>query len=434
VVKLDGTTGEVLWSQHYASDEGVDEAALALATDAEGNAFITGYAMVGASGTQILTMKLAAANGSILWMDYRGGNDDLNDYASGIVVGADGHPVTTGIVVNTGNQPYYLTRKLNSADGSIIWEREIVGYANNISDPTGWLALMDNGDVVMTNRGFGSNGNDVMVQRYAAANGAVVWSTLYDGPLHKSDLANSMIRDAAGNIYVVGIQEDGSWNYDYMLLKFNGNDGSLVWLAEPYGSPTGSWYDAAACVTEAADGTIIISGFSTILATGWDIATVGYDPVAGSIIWSERINGSADASDQAFAVTTNGLGDIFVSGYASYTDTGSDNVTICYRTESTSPVFDGPVMAGLSNAWPNPFNPRITISFDLAQTAPVRLAVYDMRGSRIVSLVDESMTEGSHSVQWNGCNETGQTVSAGVYMAIFESGSHRSSRKIVLAK
>jgi len=133
-------------------------------------------------------------------------------------------------------------------------------------------------------------------------------------------------------------------------------------------------------------------------------------------------------------VTTNSLGDIFVTGYATYTDSGADNLTISYRTETTSPAFDKPVMAGLNNAWPNPFNPRITISFDLAQTGPARLDVYDIRGALVTSLVNETLDEGSHSVQWNGLDGAGQPVSAGVYLAIFESGQHRSSRKIVLAK
>ncbi len=427
-------TGEVLWSQHYASPEGVDEAALSLATDASGNAYITGYAMVGSSGTQILTMKLAASNGDILWSDYRGGTDNQDDYGASIVVGDDGNPILTGVVVNIGNQPYYLTRKLDATDGSLIWEQEIPGYANNIMDPTGWLALMDNGDVVMVNRSFGSNGNDVMLQRYASSDGALGWTTLYDGPLHKSDLVNAVTVDASGNIYVVGIQEDGAWNYDYMLLKFNCNDGSFVWQAEAYGSPTGAWYDGATCVIEASDGTIVVSGFSTILATGWDIATVGYDPDVGNILWSSRTNGSADASDQANAVAANSLGDIFVTGYATYSDSGADNITICYRLDTTSPALDVPALAGLNNAWPNPFNPRINLSFELAQTGPARLAVYDMRGARITSLVDETLTVGSHSVQWNGCDSAGVPVSAGVYFAILESGDLRSSRKIVLAK
>ena len=63
---MDGETGEVLWSRHFASAAGLDEAALAVALDSQDNVFVTGRGAVAVSNDDMLTMKLAAGTGEVL--------------------------------------------------------------------------------------------------------------------------------------------------------------------------------------------------------------------------------------------------------------------------------------------------------------------------------------------------------------------------------
>jgi len=71
----------------------------------------------------------------------------------------------------------------------------------------------------------------------------------------------------------------------------------------------------------------------------------------------------------------------------------------------------------LAGASPNPFNPQTTIRFSLAREQAVKLAVFDLSGRRIVSLVDEVVPAGHHPVVWNGRDAAGQEVPSGVYLA-----------------
>jgi len=431
---MDGETGEVLWSQHYASPEGLNEAALAIACDSQNNAFFAGRATVGTQGDQMLTMKLDADNGVIMWSDFRGGDAGLDDIAWDIVVGPDDHPVVTGYVISDSGDAFCLTRKLNNFNGNVLWSRQVPGALDNSTVRSSWLALMDGGDVVMCQRSWGT-GYDTILQRYAANNGDTVWATVYDGPTGGGDDPQAMIRDAAGNLLVAGVQ-DSDFNYNFMVLKFDGSDGSLIWDADGYDGPGGGWWDVATCIAEGTDGTVIVSGLSDGSTTGtsWDMTTVGYDPVMGEELWAHRWDGPAGTSDEVRDVAVNAAGQIFVTGYGYDEYSGKDMVTLCLEIPGTSPVSDLPGFLARLQAWPNPFNPQVNFDFYLPRTADVRLAVFDVRGREVAVLLDERLESGQHRAHWDGRKGDGRKAASGVYLAVMDNGTGRSSRKIVLAK
>ncbi|MBD3256966.1 S8 family serine peptidase [candidate division GN15 bacterium] len=90
----------------------------------------------------------------------------------------------------------------------------------------------------------------------------------------------------------------------------------------------------------------------------------------------------------------------------------------------------------LSGNYPNPFNPSTTIMYCVAGVAEqVRVVIYDARGAVVVNLVDERRQRGEHTVTWNGKDEAGREVSAGVYLARISVGAdYRDTRKLVLVR
>ncbi len=84
--------------------------------------------------------------------------------------------------------------------------------------------------------------------------------------------------------------------------------------------------------------------------------------------------------------------------------------------------------------YPNPFNPRTTIRFELAKTATVKLSIYNMLGQKIKTLVDGTIEAGYQKAVWNGTNESGQAVSSGLYLYSLESGNKRLTQKMLLVK
>ncbi len=83
----------------------------------------------------------------------------------------------------------------------------------------------------------------------------------------------------------------------------------------------------------------------------------------------------------------------------------------------------------LGQNYPNPFNPTTSISFHLAQGGPVRLAVYDVHGRRVATLVEKRLEAGSHSLRFNAAN-----LPSGTYLYRLDAGSRIITKKMTLAK
>ena len=88
----------------------------------------------------------------------------------------------------------------------------------------------------------------------------------------------------------------------------------------------------------------------------------------------------------------------------------------------------------LHQNYPNPFNPVTTLRYDLPEDALVNITIYDMMGRQISTLVSSLQSAGYKSIQWNGTNDAGQPVSAGVYLYKTQAGDYSQTKKMVLLK
>jgi flagellar hook assembly protein FlgD len=93
-----------------------------------------------------------------------------------------------------------------------------------------------------------------------------------------------------------------------------------------------------------------------------------------------------------------------------------------------------PLRTFLGAVYPNPLNPTTTIEFGLDQSMDVRLTIYDIRGREVRTLVHTKLDAGTYRQPWDGCNELGHRVAAGVYVAWFAAGDIRTQKKIALVK
>ena len=88
----------------------------------------------------------------------------------------------------------------------------------------------------------------------------------------------------------------------------------------------------------------------------------------------------------------------------------------------------------LAQNYPNPFNPETTIRFSVPASERVTLRVYDTMGREIVTLLDRTVSPGSHSVIWNATNASGQAVPSGVYVYRATSESSSNTRIMTLLR
>jgi hypothetical protein len=84
--------------------------------------------------------------------------------------------------------------------------------------------------------------------------------------------------------------------------------------------------------------------------------------------------------------------------------------------------------------YPNPFNPTVTIQYQVPVDCYVELVIYDITGKSIAVLRDGLETIGYHQAIWNGIDDNGNTVSSGVYLYRFSAGTYTAQGKIMFLK
>ncbi|MFL3028314.1 MAG: T9SS type A sorting domain-containing protein [Candidatus Neomarinimicrobiota bacterium] len=86
------------------------------------------------------------------------------------------------------------------------------------------------------------------------------------------------------------------------------------------------------------------------------------------------------------------------------------------------------------DAYPNPFNPVTTLRYQLPEANMVTVTIYDMAGREVKNLIDQQQGQGLHNIQWNGTNNLGKAVSAGIYLYQVQSGMYNQTNKMILLK
>ncbi|PKN72706.1 MAG: hypothetical protein CVU50_06100 [Candidatus Cloacimonetes bacterium HGW-Cloacimonetes-3] len=109
-------------------------------------------------------------------------------------------------------------------------------------------------------------------------------------------------------------------------------------------------------------------------------------------------------------------------------------VQVSYNTNlghTTPPV---PIVNGISNLYPNPFNPVLHIEYGIKAASDVRLEIYNLRGQVVRSINQGLVQPGTKRIQWDGKSNDGQNCSSGLYTIRLFVGKDVFTRKTVLSK
>ncbi len=153
-------------------------------------------------------------------------------------------------------------------------------------------------------------------------------------------------------------------------------------------------------------------------------------------VWAQQLAKKVIASGGHVATSTN-YGVRGTAGQAAIgtaaTTTISGAFGYWYNTgevvTATEPGGSVPLRFDLEQNFPNPFNPTTTIRFSLAKSGAVDLTVYDVRGRAVVTLIDETLSAGSHRIIVDATD-----FPSGVYWYRLTSNDATLVKKFVLLK
>ncbi|KPK63596.1 hypothetical protein AMJ83_06105 [candidate division WOR_3 bacterium SM23_42] len=324
-VKYDSLGAEI-WVARYNGPFNYADIALAIALDTAGNVYVTGQSDGSSTWEDYATVQYDASGVEQWVARYNGPGNDY-DAAYAIAVDAACNTYVTGqsdASYTCDTSEDYATVKYNSS-GVEQWVARYNGPGNS-TDWASAIVLDAGGSIYVTGGSTGSGtGFDYATVKYEAS-GVEQWVARYNGPVNGYDVAYAIAVDNAGCIYVAGYSVGSGTSEDYATVKYD-SLGVEQWVAR-YNGP-GNGTDWASAIALDAAGNTYITGRSEGSGTGYDYATVKYDP-SGAEQWVARYNGPGSDWDQANAIAVDNAGNIYVTGYSAGSGTSEDYATIKY--------------------------------------------------------------------------------------------------------
>jgi hypothetical protein len=181
------------------------------------------------------------------------------------------------------------------------------------------------------------------------------------------------------------------------------------------------------------------------------------------IVWSDTRSGDGDPIAQKYGPTGEPLGANYLVPHAAYASfyqqspaVAANGSNICYAWDDTrrAKSFDvfakltdwdwsdveeelqvnQPSSFQLSQNYPNPFNPTTRLSFSLPRSLNVRLEVFNLLGQKVKTLIDQHLSAGRHSVEWDGTDDSRNAVASGIYLYRMRAGDFSHARKMLILR
>jgi hypothetical protein len=297
------SSGDTLWVQRYNGPADNWDGATEIALDASGNVYVAGQSY-GSNYFDYVTIKYSPS-GTEEWVARYDGPANTDDWPNALAVDASGNVYVTGYSIGAGTFYDYATIKY-SPSGTQSWVARYNGPGNT-KDRAWGLGVDGSGNVyVAGDSGEGSpNLSDYVTVKYSPS-GVQRWAARYN---NLYDYATALDVDASGNVYVTGYSYGSGTYYDYATIKYN-TRGVTRWVARYHG---GTGDDFAYALDVDASGNVYVTGESVGSGTGGDYGTVKYN-ARGQQRWVNRYNGPGGATDSAVAIAVDGSGGVYVTG------------------------------------------------------------------------------------------------------------------------
>jgi len=460
--------GTLLWCQTLISD--FENAGLGVGTDAWGNSYLGGYysGTIYCQGDSLVSNGMWDAyvakfdpQGALQWLQGFGG--EMNDIFHGLAVIPSGQVFAGGWFADAILLEDETLQSYGGSDamvisldthGNLLWARHGGGpgveYGYKISCDnagnsylTGWGSAGSTfGEHILESHGmYVAKYDNVGTAQWllSSDNAQVISISVQDHTSPQQKGAVSGRLSGSGSIGDFPFEVTDSIN-DFYWAEFDASSGIWLSLEQHGGSGDDRGRDC-----DFAEHLVVVGSLSESIvfmdneyqsAGGQDI--LFYDSLSGVL----TAGGPED--EIAYAICRLPNGSIALAGWhfgsfnlGGFTlDSGSASsqngfLAIYDPASSIQTAVQGSIA---HHCYPNPFNPHITISYVLAQSGAIDLAIYDLRGRRVLTLEHGAKSAGAHESRWDGRDESGKALPSGMYLYLLQSPLSTVYGKMILLK
>ncbi len=410
------------WTDSYAGSLNFYDQWYAIAVDAFGNVFVTGYSSETGANYDCITAKYSPT-GVREWLIKYNDANNRSDVGNCIAVDAQSNVYVGGYAERSFEQQDYLVLKYNSM-GVQQW---IANYNSNgsVQNEITSITLDNTGNVYVTgNSSEVGTRLDFATLKYNSS-GIFQWVSRYSGPGNENDDAADIKADKFGNVYVTGTARVGAnMNQDFVTIKYN-QSGTEEWVRTFDGGSNGD--DRAVALAIDTSGNVYVTGNYIFSFEGY-VRTLKYNP-AGAVQWSvfyktNQLNGVK-------SIARDMTGNVFITCTSTLKGSQTQFTTIKYsQTVGINPIsLTIPDNFSLLQNYPNPFNPNTVISFQLPAAGFTSLKVFDNNGREVSELVNENLNAGEYKINFNA-----GSFPSGVYYYKLTSENFSETKKMILVK
>jgi hypothetical protein len=352
-------------------------------------------------------------------------------------------------------------------NGSALIPEYGINTIGDIELTEGYHIFADGSNQTLTVSGLAINPSDWTITLQPSQFNSIAY--LHNGPmdaeLAMADIANvvNIVQDDAGNAWIpeLGITM-GNLNPGKGYQVFTTSDTAVTFSYGTYVAPTArtmamgekSIPTQYSFQKTGSPYIIVIQSALTDghpLEDGDEIAVFDGNLCVGATVWdSETTNiisawkGNSDYELPGYTPGNTMTFQVYKSRFKTAVDVVSNyptaeekafNGSSYSRTSISGSPGLIPEQFALMQNYPNPFNPITNIRYNVADDSPVTMVVYNIMGQEVIRLMNNDIhAPGKYSIVWNGLNQRGENVGAGMYLIRMVSGGFSDTRKMVLLK
>ncbi len=402
------------WTMHK------EDVPYSITLDKNGNVYVAGYGWA-PGGLQNFDMILAKYNneGIEQWVRAYDSNPPGHaDWGYSVVCDDSACSYISGYSYSSN----VITIKYDES-GNQVWLREYPRL--NAEYPIPLFSEIDQHGNVIVNGYYQVAGQSNFVTLKYDRSGIQLWDRVFDSPVGTIDFVYDICIDDSSNVYIAGSTQGQATFHDILLIKYS-QYGDTIWI-RTYDDGIGE-ADIAYSLYVDHNQNVYVTGKTYTLNKNDDFITLKFNS-NGDIIWNKKY--SLPNTNISYSIALDMYDNVFISGYTDLSLSESMAVSIKYSQLTGMEINNNQTAEEyyIKN-YPNPFNPKTEIRYNLGTAGSVSLKVFDTNGKTVKDIINGKQNSGQHTVEFDG-NE----LPSGVYFcALIVNGVNIQITKMVLLK